>query len=522
MAFLGIKIPVQTARLLADLDVPGKRAGVHEMHITILMFEDNWAIEKVADALEAAYDIVAKTEPFTIKTKKVSSFPPKEGKPHPVIAIVESKELHELSKKLRRKFNKEDIEFDKTFKDYNPHITLAYADEAIKDFKIDAVEMVVQELVLFGGDHGDSRICVTFPLKSPEKHGTLLRKCEVFEKLANAQEELDKAMFEEQYRNDMLDAGNGTPAEQYSFIFTYKDLLKEERINDFWKIISDAEMSYRREDARLFPQWVTSLGTIDPSFATKAKDKYIANTIWRLQNNKLSTNAHKRAIWDLNDWQDFFTHEQMRDVLKMLVEMEQKDNNESGLADDLEMLALHNDKVDKKLVWRLLRQIDPKSFAKYQPVPLAFDKEKYTIDDVIRVIEGGQIKYEDLERVATRALPAAQQILRRVIWWWAGLGIVPRFIFDENMKPLGLDGRGDQISMKIAPDEWVNKSQNIWTSADKPSEWETLMKDYQIIPYPKTFHHIDSIERAASVMMKNRMLLQRCEVFEKLAQSGQD
>jgi 2'-5' RNA ligase len=187
MAFLGIRIPISAARLLSDLDVPGERIGMHEMHITILLFEDELPIATIAESLEAAYNITSKTEPFTVKIKKISCFPPKEGKPHPIIAIVESKELHELGKKLRRKFNKEEIEFNKTFKEYNPHITLAYADEAIKTFKIDPVEMVVQELVLFGGDHGDSRIFITFPLKSPGKHAALLGKCEVFEKWATKQ-----------------------------------------------------------------------------------------------------------------------------------------------------------------------------------------------------------------------------------------------------------------------------------------------------------------------------------------------
>lgn len=187
MAFLGIKIPLGAARLLSEVEVPGKRTGMHEMHITILMFEDNWPISEIASALETAYDVISKIEPFTVKTKKISCFPPKEGKPHPIIALVESKKLHELNKKLRKKFNKDKIDFDKTFKDYNPHITLSYADKEIKDIKIDPVEITVHELVLFGGDHSDQRIFITFPLKGPgqKKHGMLLQKCEMFEKWAN-------------------------------------------------------------------------------------------------------------------------------------------------------------------------------------------------------------------------------------------------------------------------------------------------------------------------------------------------
>lgn len=187
MAFLGIKIPVETARLLADVDLPGKKVGVHEMHITILLFEDNWPISEISKALETAYDVVSKIKPFRVKTKKISCFPAKEGRPYPIIALMESDELQDLAKKLKRHFNKDDIDFDKTFKDYKPHITLAYHEKEIKDCKIEPVEFTVHEIVLFGGDHGDSRIFITFPLKSPEKkskHSVLLQKAEIFYKLA--------------------------------------------------------------------------------------------------------------------------------------------------------------------------------------------------------------------------------------------------------------------------------------------------------------------------------------------------
>lgn len=79
------------------------------------------------------------------------------------------------------------IEFSKTFKDFKPHITLAYADDEIDECKIDKVECVINELVLWGGDHGDDRIFITFPLKGPEKqkHAVLLQKIDIFYKMAN-------------------------------------------------------------------------------------------------------------------------------------------------------------------------------------------------------------------------------------------------------------------------------------------------------------------------------------------------
>lgn len=186
MAFLGIKIPISTARLLAEIDIPGKKTGVHEMHITMLMFDDNWPISELAKSMEATYDIVSETKPFIVSIEEVTHFPKREDKPCAVIAPVVSNELHDLNKKLRKKFDKQDIEFDKKFKDFKPHVTLAYADEEPKKFKIDSLQFAVEEIILFGGDHGDSRIFVTMPLKGPEKkkNSSLLQKIDLFYKMA--------------------------------------------------------------------------------------------------------------------------------------------------------------------------------------------------------------------------------------------------------------------------------------------------------------------------------------------------
>jgi 2'-5' RNA ligase len=167
--------------------VPGDKEPPSSYHITLLCFEDNWPIHEVAKGLEATYDVVAKFEPFLVKAKKVSHFPKREDKPIPIIAPIESKELHELHKKLAKSFDSDKIEFKKTFRDYKPHITLAYSDEEHDDFKIDPpIEFIVNEVVLWGGDEGDDRVFITFPLKGPErtKHSVLIRKIDMFEKLA--------------------------------------------------------------------------------------------------------------------------------------------------------------------------------------------------------------------------------------------------------------------------------------------------------------------------------------------------
>jgi 2'-5' RNA ligase len=184
MAFLGIRVDHPTGRLLSGIDVPGTKEAPSEYHITLLCFEDNWPISEIAKAMETTFDVINDEKPFLVKTKRVKCFPKREDNPAPIIAPVESKELHELHDKLAKAFDKAKIEYSKTFKVFKPHVTLAYHEKEIDEFDIDPVEWSVQELVLWGGDEGDQRLFVTFPLKTPEKHAILISKIDMFSKLS--------------------------------------------------------------------------------------------------------------------------------------------------------------------------------------------------------------------------------------------------------------------------------------------------------------------------------------------------
>jgi 2'-5' RNA ligase len=188
VAFLGIRVPVEMGRLITGLDVPGEKESPSEYHITILCFDDNWPISEISKALEATYDVISKITPFSVKADKVSHFPKRKDNPVPIIAPIESKDLRDIHKKLCAEFEDCKIDFKKTFKDFKPHITLAYSKDEHDDFKIEPpIEFMVNEVVLWGGDHGDDRIFITFPLRGPErtKHSLLVQKIEIFEKMAN-------------------------------------------------------------------------------------------------------------------------------------------------------------------------------------------------------------------------------------------------------------------------------------------------------------------------------------------------
>jgi 2'-5' RNA ligase len=192
MAFLGIKVPEQTGRLLNQIKVPGKKESISEYHVTMLYFGENYPIKEVSKTLEATYEALEDVKPFLIKTSRVESFPKPEHEPCAIIARVDSEELHELNDKLKKKFDKVGVEYSKKFKDFKPHITLAYADDEIDKIKIETVQFEVTNLVLWAGDYGGNRLFVDFLLKGPQKEkeaSYLLQKADFFCKVAENQEQ---------------------------------------------------------------------------------------------------------------------------------------------------------------------------------------------------------------------------------------------------------------------------------------------------------------------------------------------
>jgi len=187
MAFLGIRVTHEVGRLLSSIEVPGKRVAASDMHITLLGFADNWPISELVNALKAAYDVVSTSKPFLVKTQRISCFTSKANQSAAIVARIESLELHKIHDKLAESFDKEKIDFCKDFKDYNPHISLSYNDKAIEEFEFEEVEFSVPELVLWGGDHGDDRVFITFPLQGPKKQkcSIVAQQADICEKLAN-------------------------------------------------------------------------------------------------------------------------------------------------------------------------------------------------------------------------------------------------------------------------------------------------------------------------------------------------
>lgn len=164
MAFLGLKLPHETARILSEIEVPGKTEAPSHFHITLLHLGDEVPIETLGKALVATYEVSSQTNPFTVRTSRVSSFPATPDGETPVICLVDSDDLHELHRRLSAAYDKAGVDFSKKFPTYRPHVTLAYSkDASVRDRRIPTVEWGAHELVLWGGDSGDRRVVMSFP-----------------------------------------------------------------------------------------------------------------------------------------------------------------------------------------------------------------------------------------------------------------------------------------------------------------------------------------------------------------------
>lgn len=183
MAFLGIKIPSKTGKIISEIDVPGDKTNIDELHITLLYFGKDFSLQDTAKSIEIINAITTQTASFTVKTKDVSHFEGHKEDKCAVIAKMESEKLHALRAKLAESFDEHGLEYSKEFKDYKPHTTLSYSEEEPKDFIFSPIEFTVGEITLWGGSSMDDKIIITFPLSegAEDNNSALLKKIDMFD-----------------------------------------------------------------------------------------------------------------------------------------------------------------------------------------------------------------------------------------------------------------------------------------------------------------------------------------------------
>lgn len=167
MAALMFSIPEETARILKEISVPGT-PDASASHITVVYLGDDVPIERIGELLPVLYEVTSKTLPFSVSTDRISTFPPgKDGVP--VIARVQSPELHAFRAALCEAMDAAGLEYDNKFPVYKPHVTVAYAKDRELRFELEFPEVswAAHELLLWGSNRGSGRLVVKFPLSLP-------------------------------------------------------------------------------------------------------------------------------------------------------------------------------------------------------------------------------------------------------------------------------------------------------------------------------------------------------------------
>lgn len=167
MAFIGLKVPHEAARLLRGVDVPGDRLSTSDMHVTVLYLGHGVPVVEVAKAMCAAHQVTSRTAPFLCGIRDVSSFPGGEDG-IPVICPVHSPGLHVLNAALRAEFDRLCIRYSKKWPEYKPHVTLSYVTgpDAPRAYSSDLpgpLTWTASDMVIWGGDEGDEVLSVTMP-----------------------------------------------------------------------------------------------------------------------------------------------------------------------------------------------------------------------------------------------------------------------------------------------------------------------------------------------------------------------
>lgn len=184
MAMIAIPISPDTSRLFREIEIDGHRDPSD--HITMFCLGDDIPIKTIQEIIPIIYKITSALSPFEVTCAKISTFP-KGDKGYPVIAEIKSNELIELRKKIASALKRNKIPFDNTFKEYQPHITLAYAKKRPSKIKLpEKATIVVNQIAIYGGDNADSKIFVNLPfsLNVNSKTAKILEFSDMFVKAA--------------------------------------------------------------------------------------------------------------------------------------------------------------------------------------------------------------------------------------------------------------------------------------------------------------------------------------------------
>lgn len=175
MAILGVRIPHDISRIFGQIEVPllkkEEREPFEMAHVTLFYLGERVPIDQLAKTVVATYSVTSKAKPFTVMTNRTTAFPPHpEHGTVPIICPITSSDIHELHASLRAALDRAGVAYNKTFKEFRPHVTLGYVSDPLvyadhaADMDIPLIEWGIADIVLWGGEEGDQRFSANFPL----------------------------------------------------------------------------------------------------------------------------------------------------------------------------------------------------------------------------------------------------------------------------------------------------------------------------------------------------------------------
>lgn len=162
MAMLAIPLSPDISRLFREIEIETDIHRDPSDHITLFCLGDDIEINQILKIIPVVYDITSETQPFEVTSSKISYFP-KGDHGYPMIVQIKSPELEAIHSKIKRGLDSKKIKYDKTFTEYNPHVTLGWARKRPQKLKFDKVKWAISQIGLYGGDEVDSKIYVNFP-----------------------------------------------------------------------------------------------------------------------------------------------------------------------------------------------------------------------------------------------------------------------------------------------------------------------------------------------------------------------
>lgn len=161
MAMIAVPLSQETSRLFREIEIDGHR-DVSD-HITLFYLGDEVKINTILDIIPILYEVTSGMRPFEATCSRITTFP-KGKNGYPVIGEIKCDLLHELREKVKKLLDKNKIDYDNTFPDYKPHLTLAYCKKKPKNIKLPIkTKIPINQIAIYGGDNADAKIFVNFP-----------------------------------------------------------------------------------------------------------------------------------------------------------------------------------------------------------------------------------------------------------------------------------------------------------------------------------------------------------------------